>query len=189
MEQHDATRTTETDVTPRIYVASLADYTAGYLHGCWIDANQPVEDIRKQVAQMLAKSRQPIAEEWAIHDYDNFGTLRLSEFENLEHVAEVARLMAEHGPLFADLVNHLGDASNVDEARRYMDEAYRGAFDSLADYASDLIDDCYCDVLKGLPDFMRYHIDYDGIGRDMELGGDVFTVEHGGKVHVFDSQI
>lgn len=189
MEQQDATRTPGTDVTPRIYVASLADYTAGYLHGCWIDANQPAEDIREQVAQMLAKSRQPIAEEWAIHDYENFGGLRLSELEDLECVAEVARLMAEHGPLFAELVSHLGDASNVDEARRYMEEAYRGAFDSLADYASDLVDDCYSDVLKGLPDFIRYHIDYDGIGRDMELGGDVFAVESGGKLHIFDGHV
>ncbi|TWT44472.1 Antirestriction protein (ArdA) [Phycisphaerae bacterium RAS1] len=181
--------TTPATETPRIYVASLADYNAGYLHGCWIDANQPVEAIREAVAKMLAASREPIAEDWAIYDYDNFGSLHLSEFEGLEHVADVARGMAEHGTLFAALLNHVGDASNVEEARRYMEEAYRGAFDSLADYASDFVKDCYADALKGLPDFIRYHIDYDGIGRDMELGGDVFTVHCGGKLHVFDAQI
>ena len=189
MESNCPEHTTNTNEAPRIYVASLADYNAGCLHGCWIDAHQPAENIREEITRMLARSRQPIAEEWAIHDYDNFGSLHLSEFEDLERVAEVARLMAEHGPLFAELLNHLGDASNVEEARRYMEEGYRGAFDSLADYASDLIEDCYSDVLKNLPDFIRYHIDYDGIGRDMELGGDIFTVTCDGTLHVFDAQI
>lgn len=189
MESNCLEHTTEAHAAPRIYVASLADYNAGYLLGRWIDANQSADAIREEIAQLLAQSKQPIAEEWAIHDYDNFGSLRLSEFEDLEHVAEVARLMVEHGSLFAELVNHLGDVSNVEEARRYMEEAYRGAFDSLADYASDFVEDCYADVLKSLPDFIRYHIDYDGIGRDMELGGDIFTVASNGKLHVFDAQI
>lgn len=189
MESQCTKRPTTTHDTPRIYVASLPDYNAGHLHGCWIEANQPVEDIREEIARMLAQSSESPAEEWAIHDYENFGTLRLSEFEDLEQLAEVARLMSEHGPLFAELVSHFGDTSNVDEARRYMEEAYRGAFDSLAEYASDLIEDCYSEALKSLPDFIRYHIDYDGIGRDMELGGDIFTVSHDGKLHVFDSII
>jgi len=53
--------------TPRIYVASLADYNAGRLHGRWIDADRPAEAIREQIAQMLAESKAPVAEEWAIH--------------------------------------------------------------------------------------------------------------------------
>lgn len=189
MESKCLEQSSQAPATPRIYVASLADYNAGNLHGRWIDASQPVDEIRNEIAGLLAESKQPIAEDWAIHDYDNFGSLRLSEFEDLEHVATVARLIVEHGPLFAELVNHLGDVSNVDEARRYMEEAYRGAFDDLAHYAADLVEDCYADVLKSLPDFIRYHIDYDGIGRDLELGGDVFTVNCDGKVHVFDAQI
>ena len=33
------------DGSPRIYVACLAAYNAGRLHGRWIDANQSAEDI------------------------------------------------------------------------------------------------------------------------------------------------
>ncbi|HWL93122.1 MAG TPA: antirestriction protein ArdA [Phycisphaerae bacterium] len=170
-------------------MASLSDYNSGRLHGCWIDANQPADVIRQQIASMLGQSKEPHAEEWAIHNHANFGTLLLSESEDLERLAELAALMEEHGPLFAELVSHFGDTSNVDEARRYMEEAYRGAYDSLADYASDLVDDCYSDVLKSLPDFIRHHIDYDGIGNDMEMGGDFFTVACDGKLHVFDALI
>jgi len=177
------------DGTPRIYVASLADYNAGTLHGQWIDADQPAAVIHEQIAAMLAQSREPIAEDWAIHDYENFGGLRLSEFENLEHVAEVAAGIVDRGPLFAEVVSHFGGTSNIEEACRYMEEGYRGAFDSLADYAQELLEDCYGDVLKGLPDFIRYHIDFEGIGRDMELGGEVFTIESQGKLHIFDASL
>ena len=172
---------------PRIYVASLSDYNAGRLHGRWIDADQPSDDIRAEIAAMLAESREPVAEEWAIHDYENFGGLRLSEWEDLDRVSEVAKLIGEHGVLFAKLLSHFGGASDVEEARRHMEEAYRGAFDSLADYAAELAEDCYGDAMSALPEFLRYHIDYDGIARDLELGGDVFTVECGGKVHVFSA--
>ena len=174
---------------PRIYVSSLADYNAGRHHGRWIDADQNIEDIRREVAELLAESKELVAEDWAIHDYENFGGLRLSEFEDLEFVAEVTRLMGEHGAIFAELVAHFGGVSAVDDARRYMEEGYRGAFDTLADYAEQLIDDCYGDVLKPLPDFIRYRIDFEGIADDMEMSGDVFTIKCDGSIHVFDSHI
>lgn len=189
MESDGLNRTAPAEETPRIYVASLADYNAGRLLGCWIDAGQPIESIREQVARMLAQSGESVAEDWAIHDYENFSGLNLSEFEDLELVAEVAQLIGKHGPMFAEVVSHFGGVSNVDEARRYMEEGYRGAFDSLADYAQELVEDCYADVLKNLPDFIRYHIDYEGIGQDMEMGGDVFAISCDGKQHVFDAQL
>ena len=53
----------------RIYVADLAAYNAGYLHGVWIDASQDLEDIQAQVDTMLAASPVKGAEEYAIHDF------------------------------------------------------------------------------------------------------------------------
>ena len=171
---------------PQIYVASLADYNAGHLHGCWIDANQSATELSDQIHQMLAESKQPIAEDWAIHDYEGFGSLRLSEFESLDYIAEVACLMEEHGTVFAEVVAY---ASDVEEARRYMEEGYCGDFDRLEDYAEQLIEDCYGNDIEKLPAFIRYHVDYQGIAHDMELSGDVFTILHEGRVHVFNSNI
>ena len=59
--------------TPRIYVACLAAYNNGILHGCWVDADQSFEDIWQEIRDMLASSPIPGAEEHAIHDYDGFG--------------------------------------------------------------------------------------------------------------------
>lgn len=189
MESGSAAVKTETPNRPRIYVASLADYNAGRLHGRWIDAAQPAADIHEAIQVMMNESPEAVAEDWAIHDYEHFGGLRLSEFEDIDHVAAVARGIVEHGPVFAGLVSHFGGTSSVEEARRYMQEGYRGAFDRLADYAQELVEDCYSDIISKLPDFIRYHIDYEAIADDMQINGDIFTINCDGRIHVFDSHI
>lgn len=52
--------------TPRIYVACLAAYNSGMLHGEWIDADQSADELHEGVQRMLKASSQPGAEEWAI---------------------------------------------------------------------------------------------------------------------------
>ncbi len=175
--------------TPRIYVASLADYNAGRLHGRWIDANQSADAIRAEIAEMLAESEESTDGEYAIHDYEYFGDLELPEYADIDHVAEAAHLIVEHGPVFAALLAYVGGTSNIKEALRYFEDGYCGEYDSLTDYAEQFIDDCYADSIKGLPEFIRYHIDYEGIGSEMQICGDVFTLECEGKVHVFYANI
>jgi len=65
--------------TPRIYVACLAAYNGGTLHGEWIDADQSADDIGEAIKQMLSRSPEPCAEEWAIHDHENFQGIELGE--------------------------------------------------------------------------------------------------------------
>ena len=180
------TQDRRTGATPRIYVASLADYNAGRLLGKWIDADQDDEAIHAEIQAMLATSCEPVAEEWAIHDHEGFGPWSPREYEGIDTVATVARWIASVGEVFGGLLNHLG---NLDEAIKYMDEAYRGAWDSLLDYVENFVDDIYGHELKNLPEILRYHIDYEGIARDFELSGDIFTIELDRKVHVFDANI
>ena len=175
--------------TPRIYVASLADYNAGHLHGRWINADQGVSAIRREVAEMLATSNEDVAEEWAIHDYENFGPLEVGEYEDFESVAEAAAFVGAHGLPAAALLQHLGGIRFLDDARCVMEEGYFGEFRNLADYARHLVEEYYAHFLENLPELIRYHIDYDGVARDMKLSGDVFTVEYKGFVHVFNGLV
>jgi antirestriction protein len=72
-----------------------------------------------------------IAEEWAIHDYDNFGSLQIGEHEDIERVAELAALIAEHGAAFAAYANHV----RVDFATAEgFQEAYCGEWESEEKY-------------------------------------------------------
>ncbi|WP_024353472.1 antirestriction protein ArdA [Brevundimonas naejangsanensis] len=48
--------TNVSDSSPRIYVACLAAYNNGFLHGAWIDADQDADQIRVEIAAMLARS-------------------------------------------------------------------------------------------------------------------------------------
>jgi len=167
--------------TPRVYVADLAAYNAGKLNGAWIDADQEVDQIRAEIAQMLAASPEPGAEEYAIHDYEGFGPLKLEEYMDMEEVARLGQLISEHGDLFAHVVDHFG-RDYIDEAVRVMEESYAGEYDSLADWAEQFAED------TGAPDCGPYksYIDWERVANDAEMGGDIFAIQTGdGRVHVF----
>lgn len=169
-------------LNPRIYVACLAAYNAGKLYGQWIDANQEPDDMMADIQEMLSASPEPDAEEWAIHDYEGFESLSLSEYESMERVAELAAFIEEHGELGAQVIIHYGQS--LEEARQVLEENYCGEYESLEDYAEQFAEDC--GHLSQVPENLRSYIDFERMGRDMELNGDIFTVELGfQEMHVF----
>lgn len=166
---------------PRIYVADLAAYNNGKLHGVWIDAALELDDIQEAVAKMLKASPEGFAEEYAIHDYEGFGSYRVSEYEGLESVHEVACFIEEHEELGAELLAHF---SSIDEARTAIDENYAGCYESVADFAEELTEDSV-----QIPESLARYIDYNAMAYDMEVGGDIFTIEVGYReVHIFWSR-
>ena len=168
--------------TPKIYVADLAAYVAGTLHGCWIDANQDAEDIHQEIQEMLAESPEPSAEEFALHDFSGFGSFHLAEYDDIETVSALARLIDEFGEMVASTVwgRVAGDAG---EARRILEECYQGSWDSLEAWAEDLLEST--GELNQVPEHLRSYIDIEAYARDQELNGEVFTVTDGSEVHVF----
>lgn len=171
---------------PRIYAASLSDYNHGRLHGEWIDAAQEPVAIGADIDRMLATSRLPGAEEWAIHDYEGFGPLRLSEYESLERISQLGLGIAEHGDAFAAYADVVDDDP---ELLAEFEEHYLGRWDSLTDYAASLLGDLGADdVLEGLPEWLAPYvtIDAEAYGRDLALGGDILhTPAADGGLHVF----
>jgi len=92
----------------RIYVADLAAYNSGKLHGVWIDATQELEDIQAQVSAMLAARPEGFAEEYAIHDYEGFGGYALSEYQGLQSAHEIACFIEEFGEIATASVKMVG---------------------------------------------------------------------------------
>jgi len=159
----------------RIYVACLAAYNNGYLHGRWIDATLGEAHIWEKTRLMLAASPIEEAEEWAIHDYEGFEGASLNEYASFETVAELAEFIEEHGQLGGELIGHYG--GELADARTAL-EHYQGEHTSLADYAQQFTEECGTEI----PD------SYDAMGRDWEMSGDIFTIETGfEEVHVFSS--
>jgi len=179
----------ERQAQPRIYVASLADYNEGRLYGAWIDAAQEADELEQSVKEMLARSPSPGAEEWAIHDYEGFGELRLDESESLATVAKVARGIAEHGPAFAAWAAHVGTDS---EALEEFEDAYMGEWDNAAAFAEEMFDDLWQmeEIMRGVPELLAAYIriDYEAFVRDMVSNGELATSEKpDGGIYVFRS--
>lgn len=156
--------------TPTIYVACLAAYTSGILHGEWIDATD-LEQMHRDIENMLKSSPVPDAEEIAIHDSDNFYDVVIGEYANLEHVAKLATLIAEHGQPFADYYYEGG--MDLDEAAGTFEEAYMGRFESLEDFAMQQFEELYGPI--NLPGF-RIEVDHAAWACDYWISdaGDVF---------------
>ncbi len=169
--------------TPSIYVACLAAYNNGRLHGEWIDADQSAEDIYTEVQAMLAASPEPGAEEYAIHDFEGFGSLRLGEYESLERVAAIAAGIAEHGEAFAAWLAYDSDRDPVDTSS--FEDAYLGEWDSLRAYAEDYAESTgmYDAAEKSGSTYVV--VDIDMLTRDLDI--ELYTAKSNGHtVYVFD---
>jgi antirestriction protein len=180
----------EPKARPRIYVASLSDYNTGRLHGAWIDAAHQAEQLHDEVAAMLERSPEPGAEEWAIHDYEGFGPLRLSEYESLERIGVLAEGIAEHGPAFAHWIALT--ASDEADPSQAFEDLYLGHWSSLDEYAEHLLADLGYDELleRGVPENLRPYVslDFAAYARDLEFGGDIVVSKGDGGVYVFGTQ-
>ena len=150
-----------TKITPRVYVACLASYNAGKLHGKWIDATQCPDDIQADVDAMLAESTEPFAEEWAIHDHEGLGDI--GEYESFERVSAIGQAVDDAGDDAPALLAFLDNDSNVDPED--FEDCYAGEWDSLEDFAYDFHEDT-----GGLSDHpLLAHVDWKSVARDMNV--------------------
>lgn len=220
-------------MTQRIYVACLASYNSGRLHGEWIDASADVAEMQAKVSAMLRRSPYPnviratyrcedcgesqirtqgyhadlpatvdcehcgepmpmdgkpypSAEEWAIHDHEGLGDL--GEYCGLETVAKrfaFAELAEERDiPLPVILeATESESLDDADDAESWLDDHYRGTADSWADFAQELTEETH--DMDAVPEWLRGHIDWQSVGRDMEISGDFHGVRHGGELYIF----
>lgn len=154
---------------PRIWIASLADYNAGRLHGEWVDAAVEGDELVAAAQRIIAGSPDPSAEEWAIFDYDNFHSYRVGEYEDLRHLADVARGVAEEGEAFAAYAQ-LSGARGEDLETGYVG-AFFGYWPSREAFLDELLDDYGIDdaLARGMPGWLlpHLHIDRDAVLRDL----------------------
>lgn len=163
----------------RIYVASLADYNAGKLHGVWIDACDDPEEIEEKVSTMLEASTEPDAEEYAIHDHVGFMGFELSEFESLEFVSWLARMIDAHGEAFVSFLKTFEPAKlsfrreNRESATLDFEECFCGTWESETDFAKNFADER--GFLDHFPDEMKKYFDYTKLARDLFQGDYSFS--------------
>lgn len=148
----------------QVWIACLASYNAGHLHGRWVEVTD-AEDLRDAITAVLKSSKEPDAEEWAIHDYDGFGhnlTSLLGENPDLDNLVALTALDWDMD-LIDGVAGYLGTA-NASEIEQMLDDNYIGTFSTLRDYAVEVADE---HLLADVPDEVARYFDYDSYARDL----------------------
>jgi antirestriction protein len=186
-----------TGLAPRIYIASLSDYNAGTLHGEWINADQEPDAIYAEIRAMLEQSEEFNAEEFAIHDYEDFGSMQIGEYESIPRIARIAKGLAEHGAAFGHWAEHCqqefghgtgtSGKSGWSQAMDRFDEAYHGVWESEEAYAESVLTDWGLpDLLdRGIPEGLRPYVEIDYKAFAAELFMELLAVRDETGVHVF----
>ena len=164
---------------PGIYVACLSSYNAGILHGVWLDADQPVDELRLKITEMLKKSTIPYAEEWEVNDTIDFNGVDI-QTASLDEIGRMADFIRTYGELGAEVLKYVRyEEDYIDQAHTLMEEHYQGSYDRAEDFARDLIEAC-----GDISERVAPYIDYKCIARDLLLS-DYFVLEADYKLHVF----
>lgn len=167
----------------RMYAASLSDYNAGRLHGEWIGLEgKDVEDIDAEVTAMLASSREPIAEEWAAHDWEGIDPSLFGEYPDLDRLVQYVEWIEDS---MADdertakqaYVSICGD---LEDAIETFEDAYAGTYDSPREWAYDDIESS--GVLIDVPESIVNYFDYEAYVRDADYGGVTFAATYDGRM-------
>lgn len=174
------------NTNPRIYIACLAAYNNGKLHGKWIVANQTTSEIWSEVSAMLKASPEPNAEEWAMHDYEGFGEIEFSEWPDFARISALASLLENHGDAFSLWYsNQCGQSSEVDDLEENFLEQWQGAHECESAFADYLLDQT--GQLQELPKWAQNYFDFESYARDLRLGGDYTFVPNNSQVYVFSN--
>jgi antirestriction protein len=168
--------------TPKIYAACLSAYNNGHLHGAWIDCDQDSDEIMAEIKAML--SRSPMneegqeCEEWAIHSYEGFLGVEISEHEGIDRVVEIAQALEEHGEAMAAYLEHYS-FEDIDEFK----ERYQGSYESeqafTEEHYSELIDKVEQAGLQSI------YIDFEILTRDLFISGFTGIREGYENLHIF----
>jgi antirestriction protein len=166
----------------RIYAACLASYNAGILHGRWIDASADVDAMQGEIDAMLKASREPSAEEYAVHDYDGVPS-DLGEYPGLDRIAAFVALCEEFDHIDSDDIaaiagNWCGD---LDQARTALQDDFCGIYPAFRDYADEVADDmiaCYVSDAK-IPQPLVDYFDYESHARDLAFSMTAVDVSTG----------
>jgi antirestriction protein len=179
-------------LSPKIYVASLSDYNAGTLHGEWIDAGQTADEIQAEISTMLAASEEPGAEEWAIHDYEDFGAIRLHEYESISMVAAISCGLTKHGAAFghwAEYCRTEGDRTSLLADLERFEGVYLGHWESEEAFAQSMLEDYdfEAELDRVLPPSLRQYVSIDIRAFAADVISDLHIAQDQDGVHVFQT--
>ncbi|MCD4978459.1 antirestriction protein ArdA [Enterococcus faecalis] len=167
------------DLKISICVENLSQANKGNRINSWFELPVSFDEIASKI------QLDEVNEEYEITDFE--APFKISSSENIDYLNEIAELIEENsgseaiqylgelvsGNVFGDFMDAL---NHIDEIIVYSD------ITSFSDYAEFIVDEG--GYLSGLPDFIKYNIDYDGIGRDIRADSNLVQMDDGVLVEV-----
>jgi len=187
----------------KMWPGCLAAYNSGRLHGAWCDVSTDADENAATIAKVLASSPIKGAEEFYIADYDGPRSLAdaLGEYPSADALANAATLLeaiegrwSDAGDIDAVLDVMLDgrracDLADLAEgADEWISDRYAGEGETLQAWVAEFLDETgfFGALPKGdTRDVLERYFDFESYGRDMQLGGDIYTVRANGRLLVF----
>lgn len=163
----------------RIYVGTYGKYASGSIAGAWLNLEDYAdrEDFLKACAELHKDESDP---ELMFQDYEGFPSGFYSESSVPAELWDWLELDEDDRNILEAYQNCMDETATIEDAR----DAYCGKYDSEEDFAAEWFEEI--GDLKSVPDFLRYHIDWEGVARDLSIGGDfMFHRDDNGDVYVF----
>ena len=157
-----------TNDTPNVYIACLACYNAGRLHGVRVDAVDADVIGAAQVAMQAECGHTD--NDWAIHDQEGFGHVTPSESMSFTDLAALGAAIEEHGAAYLAYVGNVGSDYATPEG---FADSYVGEYASKLDYAYSYVEDT--GMLDGVNQLITSYFDYEAFARDLFMDGHTFT--------------
>ena len=168
----------------KILITDLQAYNEGSLVGEWIELPLTAFELSQALSEVLSEgefvTKTDNHEEVFITDYEwdeNEFFSTVDEYENIyelnKKLQTIAEVESDKHKAIAFLLTQ-GLVRSVEDARDKADEVTIHENQSMSDLAYDLMQECY--NADALPSIIANHIDYEGIGRDLEMDGNYFEI-------------
>lgn len=170
-----------------VYITDVAAYNAGHLIGKWIVLPMDSEDLQVEINEILLTGAEVCGygehEEVFITDYE-CEFLRINEYDSIEKLNEIAEAVESLDENELKAIRFLMDNNLVngfEEAIERYEDVIIHENVTMEDIAYDFINECY--GVDSLPAIIANNIDYEKIGRELEMDGRYF--ENGGDIYEY----
>lgn len=171
----------------KIYITDLAAYNNGYLIGDWVALPMDEDDLKTKITEILATGAEAYGdvehEEIFITDYE-CDFMEISEYANpfeLNIMAEKVENLSDYEVKAIKFLLKNSLVHDFNEAMERYEDVIIHENATMEDLAYEFVNDCY--NLDSLPAIISNNIDYEAIGREMEMDGQYF--EEDGNIYEY----
>lgn len=157
----------------QVYISNLGKYNENELVGAWFRPPIDIEEVNEKIGLNSEY------EEYVIHDYEL--PFKIDEYTPIHEINRLCALVEElDGTPIYDELEEIQSMwfTNLEELLEHRDDIiYYSDCESMEDVAVYYVEET--GQLGEVPSNLQSYIDYQALGRDMEIEGNFLVTSHG----------